>query len=86
MSIHHATEVLDIIRRDGDIDAVVYRIKDTNTTDTVHQIQHGLGRVPVGCVVQKADADCGVYVMRENTELIEVKFTAASADVNIRIW
>lgn len=85
--ISHAKEVLKDIRLDGEIDAIVYNIEDTGAADTGYQISHNLGREPVGCIIQLKDNACDVYkgaIWNSNT--IEVKFTVANANINIRIW
>ena len=85
--IEHAKEVLKEVRKDGDIDAIVYNIPDTGAADTGYQISHNLGREPVGCLLQLKDRACDAYkgsTWSANT--IEVKFTVANTNVNIRIW
>lgn len=85
--IRHAAEIQKTIRGDGEIDAVVIKIDDTGSANTPYQIAHGLGRVPVGCIIQLKNKDCDVYkgsVWGTNT--IEVKFSSANANINMRIW
>lgn len=91
--IKHATEIpaTEAIK-DGDHDAVVFRIRDTGSsiippTDRYkHTIYHGLGREPVGCQVILSDKICNVMVVSRDINQITVKFDVENADVNIRIW
>lgn len=90
--IHHAREILTTVQTDGDHDAVVVSIPNTGVAAAAaadryrHTIVHGLGRVPIGCQVIHKDKDCDVYVVSADENQIVVKFTAAEAAVNVRIW
>lgn len=85
--IRHAPEIFKDIRKDGEIDAVVIKVEDTGTAGASYQIIHGLGRVPVGCIIQLKNKDCDVYKGNVwNNSTIEVKFTASNANINLRIW
>jgi len=85
--IQHAPEVKTTLTKDGDIDAKVYRIRDTGVAGTVTQLVHNMGHIPVGCIVQLSNKECQVYRGSVwNSTTVEMKFTADNADVNIRIW
>jgi hypothetical protein len=45
-----------------------------------------LGRVPVGCQIIKKNKDCDVFIVSADANKIVVQFTAAHADVNLRVW
>jgi len=83
----HARFTDAISRRDGDFGAAVVRIQNTGDADADYPLNHGLGRIPIGCTIQLASVDCRVYKGSVwNEEKIYLKFTASNADVNIRIW
>lgn len=90
--ISHERDIITTVRRDGDLDAAVVRVDNTGSASAAtedryrHTIVHGLGRVPVGCQVILKDKDCDVYVISSNENQITVRFTAAEASVNVRIW
>lgn len=85
--VKFAHVVDSVSRKDGETDARVFRIQNTGDADTDYAVAHGLGRVPVGCVIQLSSVDCRVYKgsVWDSTNAY-LKFTAANADVNIRIW
>lgn len=89
----HATEIgYTNVVKDGDFDAIVYRVRDTGSSLAVvsdrykHTIEHGLNREPVGCEIIMKDKTCDVFVVSKDSNKIVVQFTAEHADVNIRIW
>jgi hypothetical protein len=91
--VKHATEIpINDTARDGDHDAIVYRVRDTGSSLAPvldrykHVIFHGLGREPIGCMVILSDKICNVKVVNKNENQIIVQFTAEHADVNVRIW
>lgn len=90
--VMHATEATSTPRQDGDINAVVVRVRDTGDRTSRrsdryrHEINHGLGRVPVGCQVILSDSPVQVYVVTSDRQKIVVKFTEQRVDVNLRIW
>jgi hypothetical protein len=91
--IHHAREALTTVQTDGDLDAVVVHIPttgmDTVESDTDryrHTIVHGLGRVPIGCMMIHQSGECDMYVVSATENEIVVKFTNAEVSANVRIW
>ena len=90
--IRHLTTISRTAKPDGDLNAAVIQIPDTGDESVIesdryrHTIAHGLGRVPVGCMVQLSDKDCRVKVLSSDQNKIEVQFTAEHANVNLRIW
>ena len=86
--VQHTKEVLKgVLRQDGGIDAMVIRLEDSGAKDKNYPLFHGLGRVPVGCQIILKDKTCDVYKgTRWDATIIDMKFTAANADLNIRIW
>jgi hypothetical protein len=87
----YSTEILPIVRRDGDTNAVVVGL-DTGDSSVAesdryrHTIIHGLGRIPVGCQIILNDAPVNMYVMSSDYQKITIKFDASHVSVNIRIW
>jgi len=91
--IRHGTEAINgIVRGDGDIDAVNYRIQNTGDSSVVagdrykHTIHHGLKRIPIGCMVIMTDANIDFYVLEKDKDKIIVKFDTARADITLTIW
>lgn len=90
--ISHAREILTTAQPDGDLGAVVVRIDNTGFASAAaedryrHRIIHGLGRSPVGCQVILKNKECDVYVLSSDANQIDVRFTAAEAAVNVRVW
>jgi len=85
--VRGALEAQTFLQPDGDFDARIIRIKDCGSADTDYSLSHGLGRIPVGCQVILASASCNVYKgTRWTAQVADLKFTAANADVTIRIW
>ena len=81
-----------VVRDDGDMDAVVYRIQDTGDSSVVagdrykHTINHNLNRVPIGCQIIMSDDFANVKVIEKDRQKIIIQFDTARADVNLRIW
>jgi hypothetical protein len=92
MSIKHAYEAIKEVKPDGDIDAVVVKIQNTGDSGVVetdrykHTVNHGLNRVPVGCVVIMSDDFTNVKTVDKDSQKIIVQFDKARAYVHLRIW
>jgi hypothetical protein len=85
--IKHSREIQKTLSTDNDVDAKVIRIEDTGAADTDYPLVHSLGRIPVGCQIILASKDCNVYKgSRWGVQVVDLKFSAANADVNIRVW
>lgn len=90
--MNHAKEIIEEVRKDGDINAVVIRIRDTGDRSAPevdryrHVINHGLARVPVGCQVIKSDKMVRMKTVSSDKTNIIVQFDKDHADVNLRIW
>lgn len=88
----HARAVRETPATDGDFDAVVVRVAKTGGTADVqgdryqHVVTHGLGRVPIGCVIIDSDKACTVYTVDKNANTITVRFSTSGAAVTLRIW
>ena len=92
MIIRHLRKIATTVSRDGDHDAVVVRIDNTGDSGApaeeryLQTIVHGLGREPVCCRVMWADGETSVYVVRQDTNSITVKFTAPNITCNLEIF
>ena len=90
--VAHAYEVIPTVRVDGELDAVVVKITDTGDSSVAagdrykHTVNHNLGRVPVGCMVQMSDGFTRVKVVSADSQKITVQFEAARLYVHLRIW
>ncbi len=85
-NIKHASEAIDLAKKDGDFNAVIVRIPDNGIAGELNVIDHNLGRIPVGCQIILKNAACDVYVVTSNENNIVVKFTVSRVDLNLRIW
>lgn len=90
--MNHAREAIDKVLRDGDFDAVVYRIRNTGDRGDPsddryrHTINHGLSRVPVGCQIIMCDEFLRMKIINRDKSNIIVQFDKDRADVTLRIW
>jgi len=86
MTIKHIKDAITKWQIDGDLDAAVIRIPDTGAAVTSVVLPNKIGRVLVGCQIIKKNKDCDVFIISATADKIVVQFTAAHADINLRIW
>ena len=93
MKIRRGTESINEEARDnGDIDGIVYRIKNTGDPSVYykdryrHTINHNLNREPIGCMIIQSDDFVNVKVIEKDSNKIIVQFDTARADVTLEIW
>ena len=91
--VRHGTNAInEVIRDDGDMDAIVYRINNTGDPSVVcgdrytHTITHNLTRVPIGCEIIMRDDFVNMRVLDKDDRKLIVQFDTARADVTLRIW
>lgn len=92
MSIKHAAKSSRAVLPDGDIDAVVVDVTTGSSAGVppsdryVLDVQHKLGRVPVGVQVIMSNKVCNVYCIRKDATTIRLKATAERCELTLRIW
>jgi hypothetical protein len=85
MNIAYLKETTTRWQTDGDTDAAIIRIPNTGAADAQYVLPNPLGRVPVEVVLIKKSVACDVYVDSATIQTLVIKFSAANADVNLRI-